>query len=220
MSNEEIKEQNLERVLQVTHDLFLEHGIEAVTKELISRQCGLSRRTLDRYFSDKKECVVRTMEYYVMSVRREFLARYTEEMFNSDAYTGAELLRMYMTDVKSFFMDDPRHFVLYSEYKLFIYRNCEDYEQSYSMLCNWFSSRGLRQRIYEKGRRDGSMSGGIDLYTEEEYFSESFFGFLANLAVSLDQHDAGEVERQIDLRIENTIALYSEEIPRPISMVS
>jgi AcrR family transcriptional regulator len=219
MSNEEIRERNLEHVLEVAHDLFLEYGIEAVTKEMISRQCGLSRRTLDRYFVDKKDCVIRTMEYYMVGIRKGIMSRYTDEMFAGDTYTGADLLRMYMMDVKEVFLRDPRHFVLYSEYKLYVYRNCEDYEQSYSMLCNWLGSRGLRQRIYAKGRQDGSMPTNLDLYIEEEYFSESFFGFLANLALSMEQHSLEEMETQIDKRIDNTLLLYHQGGLSAIAMV-
>jgi hypothetical protein len=52
------------------------------------------------------------------------------------------------------------------------------------------------------------MPNNLDLEVEEEYFCESFFGFLSNLAISFGLHSKAEAVKQIDYRIDNTVALY------------
>jgi AcrR family transcriptional regulator len=216
MANENLKAQNLEMVLGTAYDLFLEHGIEKVTKEMISRHSGLSRRTIDRYFLDKKDCIIKVAQWFLLRVRVGIGERYTDEMFTTGKYTGAELLRMYMLDLKRMFLSEPRHFVLYAEYKVYIYRNCDKHEQGYSLLTDFMGSRNLRQKIYKLGKKDGSLPNDIDIYTEESYFCESFFGFLSNLAISFGVHSPNEMEHQIDQRIDNTIALYTGLASSPI----
>lgn len=209
MANENLKAQNLEIVFSTAYDLFLENGIEKVTKEMVSRHSGLSRRSIDRYFVDKKDCVIRTAEWFLLRVRSAIGERYDDTMFTDGKYTGAELLRMYMVDIKRMFLNEPRHFVLYGEYKAYIYRNCGKHEQGYALLTDFMGSRNLRQKIYALGKKDGSLPSSIDVYTEEEYFCETFFGFLSNLAMSFGIHSNSEIEKRINQRIDNTISMYT-----------
>jgi AcrR family transcriptional regulator len=208
MANEELKIQNVNRTLETAYNLFLEHGIESVTREMIARESGLSRKSIERYFSNQVECVIRVAEWVLMNIRSSIGSRYPERFFTDGKHTGAQLLKSYMIDIKRLFFRNPRIFVLYSEYKLYIYRHCEDFEQSYSLLCDWKGNRQVRQKIFLLGKKDGTMASNINVNTEEEYFSESFFGFLANLAMSFGLHQISEAEKQIDQRIENTLALY------------
>jgi hypothetical protein len=66
----------------------------------------------------------------------------------------------------------------------------------------------LRRRIYALGEKDNSIHLHNDIKIEEEYFTESFFGFLANLALSFEQHSLDTIVEQIDKRINSTIAQY------------
>jgi AcrR family transcriptional regulator len=208
MANEEIKLQNLNHALETTYKLYLDYGIDQVTKEMIAKNSGLSVKSISRYFTSKTDCVIRVAEWLMSNVRARISDRYPDRMFTSGEYTGAQLLRQYMNDVKELFLHEPRIFVLYSEFKLYVYRNCENVEQGYTLLCNWAGNRRLRMKIYQLGREDGSMPNDLDLEVEEEYFCESFFGFLSNLAISFELHSREESEKQIDYRIENTVALY------------
>jgi AcrR family transcriptional regulator len=209
LANEELKIRNLDHTLETTYKLFLEYGIDKTTKEMISRASGLSRKSIDRYFLNKTDCVIHVAEWLLQDIRMNIGNRYPDSLFTDGKHTGAELLRMYMMDVKDLFMQEPRLFVLYAEFKVFVYHNCEDYEQGYTLVWNWMGNRRLRQKIYNLGKKDGSLPSGIDLYTEEEYFCESFFGFLTNLAMSFDMHPPEETKKQIEKRIDNTIALYT-----------
>lgn len=208
MTNEELKKQGIEKALKSAFNLYLKHGIEKVTKEMIAKESKLSIRTVNRYFSTKTDCVIMTAEWILLEIRHDTMSRYPESMFTNGRHTGLELFEMYMNDMKQLFFREPRIWVLYSEFKMYIYRHCDAYEQRYTLLCDCMGNHRLREKIYELGRKDGSMSGNMDFQAEEEYFTESFFGLLSNLAFSFHIKNKDVVEQQIDQRINNTIAYY------------
>jgi AcrR family transcriptional regulator len=209
MANEELKAQNLNTALETTYRLFLEYGIDKVTKEMIARSSGLSVKTIGRYFSNRTECVIRVMEWVMQSGRLYVGELFPERVFKDGKHTGAQLLRQYMEEMKRLFFEEHRVFALSAEFRIYVHRNCEDYEQGYTMLWNWMGNRRLRQRIYKLGVEDGSFPKNLDLLIEEEYFCESFFGFLSSLSMSYEYHSREEIERQLDQRIENTMFLYT-----------
>jgi hypothetical protein len=116
-----------------------------------------------------------------------------------------------MGDIKKLFLLEPRHFILYDEFRMYVYRNCDNFQDGYKMLWGWLGNRRLRKAIYQCGKNDGSMRANIDIYTEEEYFSNNYLGFLFNLAISFRMHDPNETEALVDRRIEQTVQLYTME---------
>jgi AcrR family transcriptional regulator len=209
MANEALKLQNLDKAMNSAYHLFLENGISKTTKEMIARKSGLSRKSIDRYFSDKVDCVIHVAKWFLSHLREETSVAFPSSLFDEGGHTGAELLQMYMEYIKDVFTAEPRIFVLYTEYKTYIYRNCEDVHQGYTLLINWLGNHELRERIFDLGIKDGSLPPEINFSIEEEYFCESFFGFLSNLALSYNVHSSKEINEQIDERIKNTIALYT-----------
>jgi AcrR family transcriptional regulator len=207
MSNQNSK--NLDYALDTSYRLFLELGIDQVTKEMIAKKCELSRKTIDRYFPSKTDCVINVAEWILQKIRLELNSRYPQTLFTENSNVkGITLLKNYMIDIKNLFLQEHRLFALYTEFKIYIYRNCADYDQSYSLLCNVMGTHRLRRRIYALGEKDNSIHLHNDIKIEEEYFTESFFGFLANLALSFEQHSLDTIVEQIDKRINSTIAQY------------
>jgi AcrR family transcriptional regulator len=207
MPSREVKIQNLDCALGAAYKLYLENGIDKVTKEMIAKESDLSRKSIDRYFPEKTDCVLKVMEWLLNKINLETRELFPESLF-ADGHTGAELLKMYMEYVKQLFLKEPKLFVLYAEFKLYIYRNCRDYEQQYTLMWNQLGNHRLRCKIYECGKQDGTFPADLDIKKEEEYFTESYFGFLSNLAMSMREHNTEEIEKQIDYRINNTIELY------------
>jgi AcrR family transcriptional regulator len=210
MANEELKAQGLEKALHTAYELYLTHGIDQVTKEMIAKESGLSVRTVHRYFADKTDCITQVIRWAFQKDQVEFDEKYDDALFNSGKYTAAEILRMYMTDVKNFFLDDPRRFILYTDYKLYTYYNRDEFAKIDRSM-ERVSDRRIQEKIYELGQRDGSFSPDLDFCTESSYLTASFFGLLTNLSISFFAHSRSEMEHQIDERIQNTIALYTGE---------
>jgi AcrR family transcriptional regulator len=212
MANEILRIQNINRVLQVASKLFLDYGIENVTKEMIADASGLSRKSIDRYFANKTDIVIRVTEWILSNIRDGWEAKYPPGLFTDGEHTGADIMRMYMADLKKLFFNDPRLFVLYSEFRAYIYRNCEDFDQSYGEFWNMMGGHRLRGKIYALAHKDGTIPHYGDFRTEEAYFCNSFLGFFSNLAVSFNQHSRDEIERQIDRYADSIFAWSTNTI--------
>jgi AcrR family transcriptional regulator len=209
MANEELKIKNLERTLSETYKLFLDMGIDRVTKVMIAKKSGLSVKSIDRYFPSKTDCVIRVAVWVMDNIRKTTDMQLSDNIFADGNYTGIQLFEKYLYSVKDLFFKEPRIFIVYTEFKLFFYRHFQEGKIEYTVWINKKGNHNLRQRIYNLGKEDGSLSKNIDFAAEEEYICESLFGFLSNLAISIQIYSREEIEKQIDSRIKNTIALYA-----------
>jgi AcrR family transcriptional regulator len=208
VANEEVKAANLQMVLKTAYELFKKYGINQVTKEQISRESGLSRRTIDRYFSGKKDCVLQTMEMYLSDIDMEIESKFSQKMFMDGERAAVDLLEQYMVEIKKIFMKNVRHFAFYTEFRLYVYRNCKRGDKGYELLVDQSGDGNLCQKIFMLGQMDGTLRMCYDIESEDEYFRESFIGYLSMLALSVDAFTKAELESRVDKRIRNTMALY------------
>jgi AcrR family transcriptional regulator len=208
MANEEIKIRNVEHVLKITTELFLKNGIEGTTKEMISRKSGLSRKSIDRYFYGKKSCVLEAARWLGQKVWLDFNSKYNDNFFENTKCTGADILKMYLADLKQIFIDNSRLFVFYSEYKLFYARReVENYEKRYKYMLDTIGCRNIAEKIFAYGFNDGSLKRRMDISSQAKYFCKSCFGYLS--AMSIDyEYQPEETISQVDRFIEGMIALY------------
>jgi hypothetical protein len=213
MPNEEVKIQNVDRTLQVAAELYLEHGIEGTTKEMIVKASGLSRKSIDRYFSNKPACVMQVAHWVGCNVWGEVVRHYPKSMFTDGNHTGATILGMYLMDLKKTFMRDPRLFVFYSDFKIYFSRHSRHYQQDYHTMVDTIGCYRLTKQIYELGKEDGTLGHDKDPQEEAEYFCRSVFGFLTNMALA-HEYRAEEAENQIDQYICRLMSFYcGERVP-------
>jgi AcrR family transcriptional regulator len=214
MPNEEVKIQNIDRTLQVASELYLEHGIEGTTKEMIVKASGLSRKSIDRYFSDKPSCVLQVAHWVGRNIWGEVIRHYPKAIFTDGSHTGEALLGMYLMDLKKTFMADPRLFVFYSDFKIYFSRHSRHYQQDYHTMVDTIGCYRLSKQIFELGKIDGTLGHEIAPADEAEYFCRSVFGFLTNMALS-HEYRADEAEGQIDQYITRMMSVYCRE-PIPV----
>lgn len=161
MANEELKQRNLEHVMQTILEQCLRHGIENTTKEMVVRASGLSRASLDRYFVNKADGVVQMAEWAAKKIAQR--NAYLEDMLCSGQYTGAQMVEQYLLAMKAEFCREPYIFVLIVELRSFVFRNCIDSVGVYRRLCSTLGNGDVLQRIFCAGLRDGSMSVALDI---------------------------------------------------------
>jgi AcrR family transcriptional regulator len=208
MANEEVKIRNVEHVLHVMTDLFLENGIDGTTKEMVSRESGLSRKSIDRYFYGKKACVLEAAEWLGQAVWNDFNDNYSERLFTDSKYTGAEILKMYLDDLKKIFISKPRVFVFYSEFKLYYARrDSDEYEKKHKHMLDTIGCCRIAEKIFAYGFNDGSLRQRMDAPLQAKYFCKSCFGFLSAMAIDYE-YQPEETIFQIDQFIDGMIDLY------------
>ena len=55
-------EKKKKHILEKTAELYLKYGIRSVTMEDVSREVGISKKTLYQYFKDKEDLVNQTID--------------------------------------------------------------------------------------------------------------------------------------------------------------
>lgn len=55
--------ENLHEILEKVAELYLKYGIRSITMDDVSRELGISKKTLYQYVSDKDELVLKVVEY-------------------------------------------------------------------------------------------------------------------------------------------------------------
>jgi AcrR family transcriptional regulator len=183
MANEEIRQANIELVLQTAITLFIENGIENTTREMIARASGLSRRSTERYFPTKTECVVQAAEWLGRGL---YGKSETRKMLKDSSYLGSELLRAYLEEVRDILLHEKRLFACYAEFKAHLYRNSEHRDVDYKRFTDAVGCRKILTAIFERGQQDDSIKSHNDPETNARYLVNSIMSYFSNVVLLYD----------------------------------
>lgn len=208
MANEELREKNIEKVLRTECQCFLAHGIEHTTQEMLVRESGASRASINRYFVNKVDSVQQTIEWIAKRIRESI--HYDSYPFGTGEKTGREMLRTFMNYTKEAYISRNGIFILWAEYRIYIFRSGVSNEQRNERITENLGCRELLTRIYEEGAADGSFPPDINIKEEALCCYESYFGYLANLAMRHDSMSDAVLE-EIDYFIERFMATYDNK---------
>jgi AcrR family transcriptional regulator len=206
MANEDVKMRNIEISLRAAAELFIKYGPSNTTKEMIAKQSGLSRRSIERYFKSSMDCVLQTSVW--LSERSHFdMSAYSDEIFADGKYTAYEILEIYLNEVKKTFQKEPRMPICYVEIKTYIFRNSDDCVRDYEKFTEDLGVRSLVRRIFKLGEQDGSIDFKSDYITTTEYFYEMLMLYLSNMSMIYEKNPEKALEN-IDEYIKNTLQRY------------
>lgn len=190
MSQEELRQQNIQLVIEKALECFLEQGIEKTSVGEIARRAGLTERSLFRYFKKKTDIVLAAAYLYWNRVIAKMEAHLPE---NSEPRTGLEDVGMLLMAYSNLFLEDPNgiRFTLDAELVLdaagknrqIKNRPPEPYE----------SSNGPVARAIRKGLADGSISPDVDV--RELYYNsyDAILGLMQRLSIG-GTPSAGELD--------------------------
>ena len=208
MANEELKKQNVDHALETACICFLKYGVEFVTREMLSRESGISRASLSRYWSDKTDCIIQTAEWF----RLHMLSVFEEDQVEAQwqGRSGLEQLRGFMEWCQTLYDHDPRIFALYTEFKVYLRRSASDMAPSDKQLVQAMGFRPLVRKIYEHGVQDGSIHLRFDMEDEVAFFGDAFFGYLSNLAFR-PEIGKENAKKDIDRYMERMVSLLQQQ---------
>jgi AcrR family transcriptional regulator len=205
VANEEVRIKNIELALETAAGLYLENGVENVTREMLAKASGLSRKSLERYFPDKTSCVVQTARWIGGHLWEKI--QMNPDVHGYDRYTAAQLLEMYFHAVQEIFMEEPRYFILYMEIKNYIYRNSPDPVGDYTsamMALGWASALG---RIFERGEADGTVVSDSGYRAATQYTYDMMMAFFSSMAL-LHKDQPEQMQVYIQRYLGNMIGHY------------
>lgn len=155
MSLEEIREKNVQLVVEKALDCFIKQGIEHTKVKDIAKAAGLTERSIFRYFSTKADIIQAAIYSFWASSLEKVTAQMSEN--DTENMTGLEQVRLLLQLYGHIFIDNPggARFALDAEVALYnagrmqgdLQRPPEAFETSDSLVV----------RAIRLGLKDGSI---------------------------------------------------------------
>jgi AcrR family transcriptional regulator len=207
MANEEVRIANIETVLKVSASLFIEHGIQNTTREMIARASGLSRRSTERYFPSMTDCVVQAAEYIGRELYKKFRS---VQMLESNQHTAAQILEVYMEDMKQLLFEEPRLFACYAEFKAYLYRNSKTREKDYVKFCQAIGCRATLEQIFELGQKDHTVSAHYSPQNNASYLVNTIASYFSNVVLVYSALPE-QMKEHVDTYTRDTLGIYCQK---------
>ncbi len=178
-----IRGKRIERAVQVSAEMFLRDGIEAVKMTDIADECCIGVATLYRYFGTKTGITIAAMTHLWNDIRSMLGGIFESSSFRRQPGIRqlTELMRMYVI----LFESHPRFLKLLGEFDLLILSEnvpkdaLREYDQS---IINFYP---VFEASYMKGIEDGTVRDNIDI----KLFYVSFGHTLMELSKKLVQRE-------------------------------
>ena len=160
MNQSEIREQNIEKVLETAQNLFLENGVADTSINSIAEHCGLSPMSIYRYFKTKDFLAARVWQMSMnMFYEQYYMPAYRKE--SSGLTNGYEKFLACTRVYIQYYTEHPEWFA-YTREMFQIASRVNEIDEKEHKDENW---KGFFQEIpipllkaLSEGKEDGSMS--------------------------------------------------------------
>lgn len=154
------KSRRIEHAVEISADMFLKHGIDAVKMTDIADACGVGVATLYRYFGTKTSITIAAMTHLWSKLKHNYDRVFETEVFlkQSGLKRLNDLMRMYLVlfDVHGDFMRLVGEFDLMLQHENVPKAALFDYERS---IINFYP---YMESAYLAGTADGTVRADID----------------------------------------------------------
>ena len=147
--HESLKSKRSERAVEISAEMFLKHGIDAVKMTDIADACGVGVATLYRYFGTKTVITIAAMTYLWTDLKEKYRGIYESQSFLNQ--TGFKRIHDLMKLYLQLFDKHPGFMRLLGEFDLMLIRD----EVPKAML-------PIVEASYLAGIKDGTIRRDID----------------------------------------------------------
>lgn len=207
MPNEETRQKNVARALETAYFCFLKDGVQSVTRSEISKKCGASVSSLNRYWKNTTDCVLQTAEWFCWRMKSLFNEQCSVNSWKEK--NGIERLQSYMEWCRDLYYLEPRLFALFVEFRVYLYRVTDISDEERKRFACMLSVDPVVMRIYEHGILDGSIRHLYSGELEPVFLIKSFYCYLSNLSLR-PKHNLDEELLEIDRYIKSVILLFKK----------
>ena len=205
-THETLKSKRADRAVEISADLFLKHGIEAVKMTDIADACGVGVATLYRYFGTKTAITIAAMTYLWTDLKEKFRGLFESHAFLSQS--GLKRIRDLMKMYLQLFDKHPDFMRLLGEFDLMLIREAVpkaalyDYERS---VINFFP---IVAESYQAGVQDGTLRSDIDFKLFYLTFAHSMMELCKKILRGdlLPSDDFAEGKTELNMLIEMAIS--------------
>lgn len=178
MNQSEIREQNIQKVLQTAQDLFLRDGVADTSINSIAEHCGLSPMSIYRYFKTKDILATRVWQMsMIMFYDQYFMPAYLHEA--AELQNGYEKFLACTRVYIRYYTEHPEWFA-YTREMFQIASRVNEIEEKDRKDENW---RGFFKEIpipllkaLSEGKEDGSVRPDVNIYEVYQVFTNVYTG--------------------------------------------
>lgn len=196
MSLEEIREQNKQLVAETALEVFTRQGAANTTVADISRACGLTERSIYRYYKTKVDLIQAAVYLYYDKMTQE-ADRRSREMCRP-GMTGLEQIHQMLRFYSHMYLDYPEQIRFCADAEVILSRAGrergdvnwppEQFERSSSPLV----------RAIGQGLADGSVSPKVDVRSLYYNAYDSILGVMQKMSWSRQELSREEAEQRMD----------------------
>lgn len=180
MSQEELREQNKQLVVEKALECFLEFGIEKTKVSEVARCAGLTERSVFRYFKKKTDLVLAASYLYWNRV-----IEHIENQLPPDdgKRTGIDDVAQLLVCYTNLFLEDPKGIRFTLDAELVLDNAGKNHEIKNRPPEPYESSNGPVARAIRKGLADGSISSEVPV--KELYYNsyDAILGLMQRLSI-------------------------------------
>ena len=174
-----------DKIIEKANELMLQYGIRTVTMDDISRDLGISKKTIYQYFRDKKDMVNNIAEMRLEIEKNRFLGAEDESLDSvHELMLISQCLRESMKDMKMNVLNDLQKFYpeAWSMYERF---------KRETMMCSLV-------RTIKKGQEEGYFRVSLDAELMAIIRMEQVQAFILNQNIyPKDKYTLAEVQMQV-----------------------
>ncbi len=173
-----------EKIAVRASELMMQFGIRTVTMDDISKDLGISKKTIYQYFKDKKE-LVNTITSIHLNIEKERFEGTAEESENSvrELIMVSQCLRESMKDMKMSLMNELQKF----------------YPEAWKMYEDFKKGVMLESiiRVIERGQKEGLFRKDVDPYVIAVMRIEQVQTFIMKNLFPKDKYTLYDVQMQL-----------------------
>lgn len=162
---EEIKQQNLQKILTTAAKLFHEKGFEATTMNDLALRSGVSKVSIYRHFSSKDDIAIALTKHMLKKLQENYRERYFTQEF--DKKSGVEQLTTVLMLFAQASEYDAVYYFLMMDYAAYVHRRAASNTEYIEKIKSINDDLNNATKPYfiaaiEKGRTDGTIRPGMD----------------------------------------------------------
>ncbi len=140
-------------ILAAARDEFAEYGLGGARMDRIAQRASLNKRLIYYYFEDKEKLFQAVLEQAYLNIRE------AERALRLLDHPPAEALRRLVEFTWNYYLAHPEFLTLLNSANLHRARHLDESQRVREMNSPLIATLG---EVLERGRKDGSLRGGID----------------------------------------------------------
>ena len=175
------KEKNMENVVKVALESFIEKGIDNSKIADIAKSAGLTERTVFRYFDTKADLVVNALLLFWEKSKRSIALLSSKAGYEEKS--GIEQMEIIIRGYADLYFTSINELIFYHEAQTYLYRTGKAKFIEDSYIIPYKPGSVPFAKAIEKGKADGTVCTGIE--SEIIYYNsfDSLSGLIQKLAL-------------------------------------